>query len=174
MPWRRFDESLFCVVGSWRAGQARFGTPAPPHEDPFNGEAAARSLATASQDEILATIGEAFAALPNYRTIRSGSKNRRPSDRLLAFARLGATRLAAICRALSTPAQSARQRLAPHPLRAGRGGAMSGSPWIEAWPRYWVQESLPAHSLAQPVSQRPLGLRVLTACDRSLSLRTSR
>ncbi len=37
-------------------------SPAPPHEDPFNGDAAAKSLINGSQDEILATIGEAFAA----------------------------------------------------------------------------------------------------------------
>jgi hypothetical protein len=43
-------------------GKYDLSSPAPPHEDPFDGEAAARSLTTASTDEILATIGEAFAA----------------------------------------------------------------------------------------------------------------
>ena len=43
-------------------GKYDLSAPAPPHEDVFDGEAAARSLLTATHDEMLATIGEAFAA----------------------------------------------------------------------------------------------------------------
>jgi hypothetical protein len=36
--------------------------PAPPHDDPFDADAAQRRLSSGSQEEILAAIGEAFAA----------------------------------------------------------------------------------------------------------------
>ena len=80
--WVYADEQGNFEFSGLALGKYDLSSPAPPHEDPFDGGAAARSLATASQDEILATIGEAFAAFTgvNNPLLNGDGANFNPSD----------------------------------------------------------------------------------------------